>query len=129
MSERDGTARSGMGLRAVVVAVLLLGAALATAGWGLASRRHALKTVTRETDDLAVVTVSVTKPERGKADQTITLPGTIQPFTDAAIYARTNGYLRKRYADLGSRVKRGQGDRLVGLAAFGLRHRHRDDRE
>ena len=108
MSEREGTARSGMGLRAVVVVVLLLGAALATAGWGLVSRRNALKTVTRETDDLAVVTVSVTKPERGKGDQSITLPGTIQPFTDAAIYARTNGYLRKRYADLGSRVKRGQ---------------------
>jgi len=97
-----------MGLRAVVVVVLLLGAALATAGWGLVSRRNALKTVTRETDDLAVVTVSVTKPERGQADQSITLPGTIQPFTDAAIYARTNGYLRKRYADLGSRVKSGQ---------------------
>ena len=108
MSEREGTARSGMGRRAVVAVVLLLGAALATAGWGLVSRRTALKTVIRETNDLAIVTVSVTKPERGKADQSITLPGTIQPFTDAAIYARTNGYLRKRYADLGSRVKRGQ---------------------
>jgi len=108
MSEREGTARSGMGRSAVVAVVLLLGAALATAGWGLVSRRTALKTVIRETNDLAIVTVSVTKPERGKADQSITLPGTIQPFTDAAIYARTNGYLRKRYADLGSRVKRGQ---------------------
>jgi RND family efflux transporter MFP subunit len=108
MSERDGTPRAGPGLRAVVVVVLLLGAAAATAAWGLAARRNALKTVTRETDELAVVTVSVTKPERGKADQSITLPGTIQPFTDAAIFARTNGYLRKRHADLGSRVKRGQ---------------------
>jgi RND family efflux transporter MFP subunit len=52
--------------------------------------------------------VAVTKPERGKADQSITLPGTIQPLTDAAIFARTNGYLRKRYADLGTRVKKGQ---------------------
>src|SRR6478735_801614 len=108
MSKGGGTARPGIGLRAVVIVVLLLGAALATAGWGFVSRRNALKTVTRETDELAVVTVSVTKPERGKADQSITLPGTIQPFTDAAIYARTNGYLRKRYADLGSRVKAGQ---------------------
>jgi RND family efflux transporter MFP subunit len=108
MSERDGTARSGLGQRAVVVVVLLFAAAVATAAWGLAARRNALTTVTRETEELAVVTVSVTKPERGKADPTITLPGTIQPFTDAAIFARTNGYLRKRYADLGSRVKRGQ---------------------
>ena len=108
MSKGGGTARPRIGLRAVVILVLLLAAALGTAGWGLVSRRNALKTVTRETDELAVVTVSVTRPERGKADQSITLPGTIQPFTDAAIYARTNGYLRKRYADLGSRVKRGQ---------------------
>src|SRR5262249_31572167 len=42
-----------------------------------------------------------------KAGQSINLPGTIQPFTDAAIYARTNGYLNKRYADLGSRVRKG----------------------
>ncbi|MEO7274233.1 MAG: efflux RND transporter periplasmic adaptor subunit, partial [Vicinamibacterales bacterium] len=108
MSERDGAPRAGIGGRAVVVAVLLLGAAAATAAWGLAARRNALETVTRETDALAVVMVSVTTPERGQADQTITLPGTIQPFTDAAIFARTNGYLRKRHADLGSRVKRGQ---------------------
>ena len=108
MSKGGGTARPRIGLRAVVILVLLLAAALGTAGWGLVSRRNALKTVTRETDELAVVTVSVTRPERGKADQSITLPGTIQPFTDAAIYARTNGYLRKRYGDLGSRVKRGQ---------------------
>jgi len=108
MSKGGGTARPRIGLRAVVILVLLLAAALGTAGWGLVSRRNALKTVTRETDELAVVTVSVTRPERGKADQSITRPGTIQPFTDAAIYARTNGYLRKRYADLGSRVKRGQ---------------------
>src|SRR6478735_1136895 len=108
MSKRDGTARSGTGRRAAVVVVLLLAGAAATAAWGLAARRSALKTVTRETDDLAVVTVAVTKPERGKADQSITLPGTIQPLTDAAIFARTNGYLRKRYADLGTRVKKGQ---------------------
>jgi len=108
MSERGGAARPGLGTRAVVVVVLLVAAALATAGWGLAARRSALRTVTRETDELAIVTVSVTRPERGKADQSINLPGTIQPFTDAAIFARTNGYLRKRYADLGSRVTRGQ---------------------
>jgi len=108
MSERGGAARPGLGTRAVVVVLLLVAAALATAGWGLAARRSALRTVTRETDELAIVTVSVTRPERGKADQSINLPGTIQPFTDAAIFARTNGYLRKRYADLGSRVTRGQ---------------------
>ena len=32
----------------------------------------------------------------------------MQPFTDAAIFARTNGYLKQRHADIGSRVKAGQ---------------------
>ena len=45
---------------------------------------------------------------RGTASEEVTLPGNIQPFTDAAIFARTTGYLKKRYADIGSRVKAGQ---------------------
>ena len=32
----------------------------------------------------------------------------MQAFTDAPIYARTNGYLRKRYVDIGTRVRAGQ---------------------
>jgi RND family efflux transporter MFP subunit len=109
MSEREESARrSGVSIKAIAVVMLVVVGAVATAAWGIAARKSALKTVTRETDDLAVLTVSVTRPERGKAGQAITLPGTIQPFMDAAIYARTNGYLSKRYADLGSRVKKGQ---------------------
>lgn len=109
MSEGDESARkSGPGITAIVVVALLLVGAVATAAWGIVARRNALKTVTRETEELAVLTVSVTTPERGSSGQSITLPGTIQPFTDAAIFARTNGYLSKRFADLGSRVKKGQ---------------------
>ena len=94
--------------KAIVVVALLLGGAAATAAWGIASRTSNLRTVTGETDELAVPTVSVVKPDRGKTGQSITLPGTIQPFTDAAIFARTNGYLSKRFAELGARVKKGQ---------------------
>ena len=35
------------------------------------------------------------------------LPGNTQPLIDAPVYARTNGYLKKWYADIGARVKAG----------------------
>lgn len=111
MSEGDDSAPSSGAMtrfKAIVVVALLLGGAAATAAWGIASRSNSLKTVTSETDELAVPTVAVIKPDRGQSGQSITLPGTIQPFTDAAIFARTNGYVSKRFADLGSRVKKGQ---------------------
>ena len=50
----------------------------------------------------------MTQPETRRPQQELSLPGTMQPFTDAAIFARTNGYLKQRYADIGSRVKAGQ---------------------
>ena len=43
-----------------------------------------------------------------RAAQEIVLPGNIQAFTDAPIYARTNGYLKNWYFDIGAHVKQGQ---------------------
>jgi RND family efflux transporter MFP subunit len=88
----------------VVLALVAMGLAL----WGISTRAKALSVVTQETRELAVPTVSVITPERGAPQQDIVLPGTMQAFTDAPIYARTNGYLRKWYADLGTRVRGGQ---------------------
>jgi RND family efflux transporter MFP subunit len=88
--------------------VLLLVCALGLASWGISTRAKALTVVARETRELAVPTVAVIAPERGAPQQEIVLPGTMQAFTDAAIYARTNGYLSKWYVDIGSRVRSGQ---------------------
>ena len=87
---------------------LLLLVAVGLAFWGISTRAKALSVVTRETHELAVPTVSVVRPDKGAPQQEIVLPGTMQAFTDAPIYARTNGYLRKWYADIGSRVRAGQ---------------------
>ena len=88
--------------------VLLLAVALGLAFWGISTRAKALTVVTKETRDLAVPTVAVIAPERGAPQQEIVLPGTMQAFTDAGIYARVPGYLRKWYVDLGARVRTGQ---------------------
>ena len=98
--------RGGVG--PVVGGVLLLLVAIGLAFWGISTRAKALSVVTRETHELAVPTVSVVRPDKGAPQQEIVLPGTMQAFTDAPIYARTNGYLRKWYADIGMRVRAGQ---------------------
>ena len=88
--------------------VLLLALGLGLAFWGIGTRAKSLDAVTKETKELAVATVAVITPERGAPQQEIVLPGTMQAFTDAAIYARVPGYLRKWYVDLGARVHAGQ---------------------
>ena len=93
---------------ALVLAAVVLAAGALSAAWGIAARGRALSELSRETREMAVVTVAVTSPAKGAASEDVSLPGNIQAFTDAAIFARTAGYLRTRYADIGSRVKAGQ---------------------
>jgi RND family efflux transporter MFP subunit len=92
----------------IVLVALVLIVGVLTAVWGIAGRTRAMADLTRETRELAVTAVTVTSPARGAASEDVELPGSVQPYTDAAIFARTTGYLKKRYADIGSRVKAGQ---------------------
>jgi multidrug efflux pump subunit AcrA (membrane-fusion protein) len=52
--------------------------------------------------------VEVIQVMRTKAPGELTVPGTTAPLTEAYIYARANGYLRKRFVDIGDRVQKGQ---------------------
>lgn len=92
----------------VIGAAVIFVLAVATAFWGISTRTRALAEVAKETHDRAVPTVAVAAPEEGAPQEEIALPGTMQAFTDAPIYARTNGYLKRRYADIGTRVRAGQ---------------------
>jgi RND family efflux transporter MFP subunit len=60
------------------------------------------------TDDQAVPTVQVIKPETNMKGGVLNLPGEVQAFTAAPIYAQVSGYVRKWYFDIGARVKKGQ---------------------
>jgi len=91
----------------IVGAIVLLGAVGAVM-WGVSTRTRALGVVTQETRDMAVPAVAVVTPTRGAPQEEIVLPGTIQAFTDAPIYARTNGYLKRWHVDIGARVQAGQ---------------------
>ena len=91
----------------VVAGALLIGGVVA-AFLGISERTRSLEAVAKETNELAVPTVAVIVPERGAPQEEVVLPGTTQAFQDAAIYARTNGYLHKWYVDIGVHVRTGQ---------------------
>lgn len=90
----------------ILVVALVIVAAIVIAG--VVPRLRAKAEVRIETDNLAVPAVNVIHPKRGSPQQEIVLPGNIQAFIDAPIYARTNGYLQSWYFDIGARVRKGQ---------------------
>src|ERR1700730_11725258 len=73
--------------------------------WGISSRRKANAQLSQETRELAVPTVMVVHPKVGAPQQEIVLPGDMQPYAVAPIYARTTGYLKSWHAEMGARVK------------------------
>jgi multidrug efflux pump subunit AcrA (membrane-fusion protein) len=52
--------------------------------------------------------VEVVQVRRARKTGELTVPGTTAPLVEAYIYARANGYLSKRYVDIGDHVKKGQ---------------------
>ena len=99
-----GRRRAGA-LVALAVAALVLGLGIYS---GVRARSQADATLKRETDEAAVTTVNVVNPKPGDPVRDIRLPGITQAFIDAPIFARTSGYLKRWYFDIGARVKQGQ---------------------
>jgi len=94
--------------------LMMLGLAVVAGGLGLGvysgfrARSTADATLKRTTADAAVSVVDVISPTSTASTQEIRLPGTTQAFTDAPIFARTNGYVKRWYFDIGAHVKEGQ---------------------
>lgn len=85
--------------------VLLILAVLAVIG--ILRRMHAHTVLAERTHDLAAPTVTVAPARPGAPVDTFVLPGNVTAYTDAPIYARTDGYLVHWYYDIGARVKQG----------------------
>src|SRR5271167_4450029 len=90
------------------IAVLALVIVVAIVVSGILPRINARAALDKETAEMAIPTVSVIRPKRGAPAQEIVLPANVQAYIDAPIYARTNGYLKRWYADIGAHVKAGQ---------------------
>jgi RND family efflux transporter MFP subunit len=87
---------------------ILLVVALILAVWGIVSRVVGRNRIGRETAADAIPVVITAKPSASPATDELVLPGNVQAFTEAPIYARTSGYLRTWYTDIGAPVKKGQ---------------------
>ncbi|MGH7746068.1 MAG: efflux RND transporter periplasmic adaptor subunit, partial [Candidatus Dormibacteria bacterium] len=85
-----------------VIVLVILGA------FTLFQRRAQYQALAEETESFAIPTVAVIHPTTEVAEEDLVLPGTMQAYVDSPIYARTNGYLRKWYHDIGSRVPKGE---------------------
>lgn len=89
------------GLIAAVIAVGVVAVGVTTR----MNNDHALAVTAR---DNAVQTVTVVKPKRGGGEGALMLPGNVQAFNSAPIFARTNGYVQRWLVDIGDAVRAGQ---------------------
>ncbi len=91
---------AGLGIAALVLGVVIYS--------GIHERAIAASNLGTATERAAIAAVSVVEPKSGTALQELVLPGTTQAFIDTPIFARTNGYLKQWYFDIGAHVEQGQ---------------------
>jgi RND family efflux transporter MFP subunit len=106
MPSEDIKAPGPRSLVTVAAASVLL--ASAVVGYGFMTRAQSKQEVVQWTNTQAIPTVALAQLIPGGTHQTLTLPGNIQPFNRAAIFARVNGYVKSWDHDIGSSVKAGQ---------------------
>jgi len=92
---------------AIMIVVLLVLAVLVAVG-GIVPRVRARTELKDQTNALAAPTVIANPPQEGQVGQEIILPGNVYAYSDASLYARTDGYLSKWYFDIGAHVREGQ---------------------
>jgi RND family efflux transporter MFP subunit len=86
----------------IVIVLVVLGAVT------LFQRRTQYQALAKETETLAIPTVAVIHAAVESTEEDLVLPGAMQAYVESPIYARTNGYLKKWYHDIGSRVREGE---------------------
>jgi len=106
MSSEDIKTPSRRSLLTAAAAAILL--ASVVVGYGFVDRAQSKQEVVQWTNTQAIPTVALAQLTPASPHQTLTLPGNIQPFNRAAIFARVNGYVKSWDHDIGSPVKSGQ---------------------
>jgi RND family efflux transporter MFP subunit len=106
MSSEDIKPPSKRSLLTAATGAVLLAAVVV--GYGFIGRAQSKQEVVQWTNAQAVPTVALAQPLPSSSNQTLTLPGNIQPLNKAAILARVNGYVKSWDHDIGSSVKAGQ---------------------
>ena len=100
--------RRGFSLRFWLVLAVAAAVILAVVLAGILARDAAQHRLEKRTEAAAIQSVNVVHPTVSRGSPEIALPGNTQAFTDTPIYARTSGYLKRWYFDIGARVHKGQ---------------------
>lgn len=95
-------------LGAVLVVVIALGAVALIVMAGILPRIQQRKKLQQDTAFSAEPVVEVACPKRENPSDEVVLPGNMQAFVDSPVYARTSGYLKAWYHDIGSHVRKGE---------------------
>ncbi|WP_029605245.1 efflux RND transporter periplasmic adaptor subunit [Kozakia baliensis] len=90
-----------------LIAVFLL-LAVILAGWGITARVQKKHALGQLANDATIPVVSFVTAKKEPQSEEVILPGSVAPAFNATIYARTNGYLKKWYVDIGDHVSKGQ---------------------
>ncbi len=96
--------RAKFSLVLAIITVLIIAAFLA----GLLPRLRQHSNLSAATRESSIITVTVTSPKPGQGVSNLPLAAEIKPLIEAPIYARANGYLKRRLVDIGSYVEAGQ---------------------
>ncbi|HEV2711113.1 MAG TPA: efflux RND transporter periplasmic adaptor subunit [Edaphobacter sp.] len=95
---------TGVWIALAIVAIALVAVII----FGIASRASAAHNLEKRTEASAIPTVNVVHPSAAPLSPEISLPGNTQAYMDTPIYARTSGYLKHWYFDIGAHVRKGQ---------------------
>jgi membrane fusion protein, multidrug efflux system len=91
-----------------IAGIAVLCVAVAIVVTGIASREKGNAELRTWTDEQAVPTVAVTQPDARILNATLDVPGRLEAYSRAPIYARVSGYLKSWNVDIGAKVKAGQ---------------------
>ena len=110
-----GTIRPPSRLSMIVLLIIVVVALAALFATGYIPRVHLNQQLNADAGAAASapVLVNVVRPEQAPADIKIIVPGSMRPWQEVSIFARTTGYLKKWYADISNEVK--QGDLLAEI--------------
>jgi RND family efflux transporter MFP subunit len=98
-----------------IAGLSIAGIAVITVVMGLTSRKMADAKLGEWTEQQAIQTVSAAPPDTRGKRTTLDLPGRLEAYTQAQLYARVSGYLKEWKADIGMPVK--SGDLLAEIDA------------
>ncbi|MGF6774806.1 membrane fusion protein (multidrug efflux system) [Paraburkholderia sp. GAS199] len=111
-ADRDLTAPAGTSgqrrLRRYRSLIVLAAVAAILLTLGIVPRLSADAALTQQVAAQQAPSVKVISPGTAPALRELLLPGAVTPFAEAAVYARTSGYIRRWYADIGTKVKAGE---------------------